>query len=166
MKVFEPFRTYSSPPHGGRLQLDTSERLRSESEGKHRFFEQRRQPLRLLLLAAGDDHRAEQAVRADRGAVPEQPQLSSSPTRIPSKWKAEPAGDSGTCRFIKPSSCALAPRRRVGLVLVILRRLGPDLLLGELASKLAQTLLSSLGANGPRADTLSMVAIRDPPRID
>ena len=40
--------------------------------------------------------------------IPEQPQFSSSPTRIPSKVEVRPAERSGTCRFISPSACAFA----------------------------------------------------------
>ena len=41
--------------------------------------------------------------------IPEQPQLSSSPTSIPSNADSSgPPSDSGRCRFIRPTSCALA----------------------------------------------------------
>ena len=162
MKVFEPFRTYSSPRRsavvfsfgdvGAGLGL-------GEAEGaEDRLFEQRRQPLRLLLLAAGDDHRAgAEAVRADRGADPGAAPVELLADEDPVEGReAEPAERLGHVQVHQAELVRLGDHvDGVGLVLVVLRRLGPDLLLGELASKLAQTLLLlGQGERDARADTL------------
>jgi len=76
MNVFEPLRTYSSPapPHGRRLELRHVRAglgLGEAERAQDRLVEERRQPLRLLLVGAGDDHRAgAEPVRADRSAHP------------------------------------------------------------------------------------------------
>ena len=75
--------------------------------------------------------------------MPEQPQFSSSPTSMPSKaGSPRPPSDSGTCRFIRPELVRLRDDvDRVGRVLVVLGRLRPDLLLGELARERAELAL-------------------------
>ena len=98
---------------GGRLHardVGAGVGLAQPERAEDRLFEQRRQPLRLLLVRPGQEHRAgAEAVGADRGPDAEQPQLSSSPTSIPSNADSpRPPSSSGTCRFISPSSCAFA----------------------------------------------------------
>ena len=72
--------------------------------------------------------------------IPEQPQLSSSPTSIPSKADSlGPAERLGEVEVHQAELVRLGDDvGRVGLVLVVLRRLGPDLLLGELARERAE----------------------------
>ena len=148
-------------PLGGRLQLgDVGAGLGlGEAEGaENRLFEQRRQPLRLLLLAAGDDHRAgAEAVRADRGADAGAAPVQLLADEDPVEGREAEAAE--RLRHVQVHQAELVRLGdhvgRVCLVLVVLRRLGPDLLLGELASKLAQTLLLlAQGERDARADTL------------
>ena len=76
-------------------------------------------------------------------AMPEQPQESSSPIRIPSNAERPgPPNSSGMWMFISPSSCAFAKHVfRMGRVLVVVGGAGPDLLLGELVGERAQVAL-------------------------
>ena len=73
---------------GGRERRDVGARARlGETERREdRLLDQRRQPLRLLLVAAECDHGPEPRPFAVMEVpIPEQPQYSSSPTSIPSK---------------------------------------------------------------------------------
>ena len=148
-------------PLGGRLQLGdvgAGLGLGEAERAENRLFEQRRQPLRLLLLAAGDDHRAgAEAVGADRGADPGATPVELLADEDPVEGReAEPAERLGHVQVHQTELVRLGDHvDGVSLVLVVLGRLGPDLLLGELASKLAQTLLLvGKGERDSRADPL------------
>ena len=82
--------------------------------------------------------------------MPEQPQLSSSPTSIPSN--AESSGPPSDGRDVEVHEAELVRLRddvgRMRRVLVVLGGLRPDLLLGELARERAKLLL--LGRQGER----------------
>ncbi len=161
MNVFEPFRTYSSPRRSAVVFM----RATSEpASGSERPNEQRigssisgGSHVRLLLLGAGDEHRAgPERVAPSEVPMPEQPQFSSSPTSMPSNdARPRPPYSAGTWRFIRPTACALAITS-AGWVMcdVVLGRLRPDLLLGELAREGAQLLCSSVSANETPPDGL------------
>ena len=114
MKVFEPFRTYSSPrrtavvliratsePASGSVS-PKEQRIGSSSRGgSHSRFCSSEPPIRTgpapSVFATIDT------------AMPAQPQDSSSPISIPSKpGNPMPPYSSGTCGFISPTSCAFA----------------------------------------------------------
>ena len=162
---------------GGRLQVGdvgAGLGLREAEGAENRLLEERRQPLRLLLLAAGDDHRAgAEAVRPDRradaGAAPVELLADEDPVE---GREPEPTERLGHVQVHQAELVRLGDHvGRVSLMLVVFGRLGPDLLLGELASKLAKTLLLlAQSERDPRADAgttpCSIVAMRDPPQID
>ena len=86
-------------------------------------------------------------------AIPEQPQESSSPIRIPSKIESPgPPSSSGRWTFIRPERVRLLDDvRRVRLVLVVLGRLGPDLLGREVVGeRLEVALLLGQGERNAR----------------
>jgi hypothetical protein len=114
MKVFEPFRTYSSPlrsavdfiratsdPASGSLR-PKEQRIGSSSKGgSHCSF---CSSVPAMITGAAPRPFAPIDV-----AMPEQPQFSSSPTSMPSNaGSAAPPCASGTWRFMRPNSCALA----------------------------------------------------------
>ena len=114
MNVFEPLRTYSSPRRSAVVfSFATSEPASgSESPNEQRIGSSR----------SGDSHvaccssvparitgPAPRPLAPSEVPIPEQPQFSSSPTSMPSKAERPmPPKRSGTCRFIRPSSCAFA----------------------------------------------------------
>ena len=114
MNVFEPLRTYSSPRRSAVVfRLATSEpasgsespneqRIGSSSSGGSHFACCSSLPA--MITGAEPSPLAPIEV-----AIPEQPQFSSSATSMPSKAeRPRPPKRSGTCRFIRPSSCAFA----------------------------------------------------------
>ena len=116
MNVFEPFRTYSSPRRCAVVfSLTTSEPASgSESPKEHSSGSSRSGGSHFACcssLPAMITGPAPRPFAPIEVPIPEQPQFSSSPTRIPSKVESpRPPSDSGTCRFISPSSCAFATR--------------------------------------------------------
>ena len=137
---------------GAGLGLGEAERA------EDRLVEERRQPLRLLFLAAGDDHGAcAEPVRSDRGS-----DAGATPVELFSDEDPVEGGEPEAAERLGNMQVHQAELVRLGdhvgrvcLVLVVLGRLGPDLLLGELARELAKTLLL-LGQRerDARADTL------------
>ena len=114
MNIFEPLTTYSPPRRTAVVWMpETSEPAPGSESPK--------QP-RIGSETSGASHSrfcsSVPAIRIGPAArpfapievpMPEQPQLSSSPTSIPSNADSSgPPSDSGTWRFISPSSCALA----------------------------------------------------------
>ena len=103
-----------------------------------------REPRPLLLVRAGDDHRAGAEAgaddrRADSGAAPAELLADE---RALEQRELRPAVLGGDVEVHQPDLVGPGDDlARVGLVLVVLGRLGPDLLLGELARELSQRLL-------------------------
>ena len=83
MNIFEPLRTYSSPlAHRRRLDardVGAGVRLGERERAEERLLEQRRQPLPLLLLGAGEQHRQ----RAEDVGDDRRRRSRSSPSRAP-----------------------------------------------------------------------------------
>ena len=134
--------------HRGRLQrgdVRAGARLREAERAEDRRLDERREPRRLLLVAAerGSPGRRRGRSRRSEVPMPAQPQYSSSPTSIPSKdERPRPPYSSGTWRFIRPTSCAFAiTSAGWRMCSSYSRSSGPDLLRGELAGELAQRLL-------------------------
>ena len=119
-------------------------RLGQTEAAEERLLDERRQPLLLLLLAAGDQDRAGgQAVGADRGADPRAAEVELLADEHP--LEAGQLGPAQRLRQVQVHEAHLVRLGddvgRVGLVLVVLRRLRADLLLGELSRERAQLAL-------------------------
>ncbi len=114
MNILEPLTTYSSPRRTAVVWMpDTSEPAPgSERPKQPRMGSSSSGPSHCFFCASVPATRIGPAARPFdpiEVPMPEQPQLSSSPTSIPSKHgSSRPPIDSGTCRFIRPTSCALA----------------------------------------------------------
>ena len=114
MKVFEPLRTYSSPSRTAVVDSEATSEPAPGSESPN--------DARIGSSISGGSHFAfcsslPNAITGPEPSpfavidvpMPEQPQYSSSPTSIPSKVDSPgPPYSSGTCRFIRPTSCAFA----------------------------------------------------------
>ena len=174
MKVFEPFRTYSSPRRSAVVfSLATSEpasgserpkeqRIGSSSSGGSHFACCSSLP----AMITGPEPRPFAPIEVP---IPEQPQLSSSPTRIPSKVeRPRPPSDSGTCRFIRPSSCALAITSTAWVwCSSYSAALGRISFSANSRASSRRPFCSSVRANEtPEPTPCSIVAMRDPPRVD
>ncbi len=114
MNIFDPLTTYSSPLRTAVVWMpETSEPAPGSVNPKHP---------RIGASTSGPSHcffcSSVPAMRIGPAAspfapievpMPEQPQLISSPTSIPSKHGSSgPPSHSGTCTFIRPTACALA----------------------------------------------------------
>ena len=114
MNVFEPLRAYSSPRRSAVVFMRaTSEPASgSESPNEHRIGSSRSGVSHAAFcfsLPAMITGAAPRPFAPIEVAMPEQPQYSSSATSIPSKALSPgPPSDSGTWRFMRPSSCACA----------------------------------------------------------
>ena len=148
MNVFEPLTTYSSP---SRTAVVFIEATSEPAPGSERPKEQRigasmsgGEPRRLLLVGAGDDHRAgAEAVGGDRGA-----DAGAAPVELLADEHAVEAAEPGAAELLgdvevhQPELVRLRDHvDRVLHLLVVLGLLRPDLLRGELARQLAQRLL-------------------------
>ena len=116
MKVFEPLRTYSSPRRSAVVfSFATSEPASgSESPNEQRIGSSSSGGSHLACCSSEPamiTGPAPRPLAPIEVPIPEQPQFSSSPTRIPSKVESpSPPRDSGTCRFISPRACAFSTR--------------------------------------------------------
>ena len=148
MNVFEPFRTYSSPrrsavvfiratsePASGSLSPNEQRIGSSRSGGSH------------VSRCSSDPERSTGPAPRPFARIdvpmPEQPQYSSSPTSMPSNaGQAETAERLGDVQVHQAELVRLRDDvDRMRRVLVVLGRLRPDLLLGELARERAELLL-------------------------
>jgi hypothetical protein len=119
-------------------------RLGQCERAEDRLVEQRRQPLALLLVGAGDQHRQRaEDVRHDRGPDPgTAPAELFAEDRPVHRAEAGPAELLGDVGVHQPHLVRLRDHiGRVGLVLVVLGRLGADLLLRKLVRQLTQRAL-------------------------
>ncbi len=148
MKVFDPLSTYSSPLRTAVVFMRATSEPASGSESPN---EQR-----IGASISGGSHSAfcssvpamitgpaPRPFAPSEVPMPEQPQLSSSPTSMPSKaLRPSPPYSTGTCRFIRPSCVRLRDHLdRVAHGDVVLGCDRPDLLGRELAREGAQLLL-------------------------
>ena len=114
MKVFDPLSTYSSPLRSAFVFMRATSEPASGSERpkEHRIGESRRGGSQVSFCSSVPAMRTGPAPRPLARidvAIPEQPQLSSSATSIPSNaGSSAPPSDSGTWRFMRPRSCAVA----------------------------------------------------------
>ena len=148
MNIFEPLITYSSPRGTAVVwmpdDIGAGTRLGEPEAPEDRLLDERRQPLLLLLLAAGDQDRAGgQAVGADGGADPRAAEVELLADEHP--VEAGQLGPAQRLRQVQVHEADLVRLGddvgRLGLVLVVLRRLRADLLLGELSRERAQLAL-------------------------
>ena len=162
MNVFEPLRTYSSPRRSAVVfRLATSEpasgsespkeqRIGSSSSGGSHFACCSSLP----AMITGPEPSPLAPIEV---AIPEQPQFSSSrDEHAVEGGEAEAAEALGHVQVHQAELVRLRDHvGRVRLVLVVLGRLRPDLLLGEVARELAEVLLLlAQGERDARADSL------------
>ena len=134
-------------PHCGRLHardIGPGVRLAQAERAEDRLFEERWKPLLLLLLGAGDqDGRRAEAVRADGGADPGATavQLLADEHAVEGR-EPDAAQRLGHVQVHQSELvCLRDDVDGVGRMLVVLGRLRPDLLVGELACERAELAL-------------------------
>ena len=114
MNVFDPLRTYSSPRRSAVVfSFATSEPASgSERPNEHRIGDSRSGGSHFAFCSsvpATSTGVAPRPFAPIEVPMPEQPQLSSSPTSMPSnEFSPGPPYSSGMCRFMSPTSCAFA----------------------------------------------------------
>ena len=148
MNIFDPLITYSSPRATAVVWMPghvrPGARLGEPEAAEDRRFDERPEPLLLLLVGAGDQDRAgAEAVGADRGA-----DARAAPVELLADQHAVEAGQLRSAEPLRQVQVHEADLVRLGddvgrmrLMLVTLRRARPDLVLGERAREGAQLLL-------------------------